>query len=44
VKRPREDLLSPSPPEFDRDEALVCMTLAFCLAGASTGIIYRLLG
>jgi hypothetical protein len=40
----REDPLSPLPPEFDRDEVLVCMALAFCLAGASTSIVYRLLG
>jgi hypothetical protein len=32
------------PPEFDRSEALVCMALAFCLAGASTSIIFHLLG
>ena len=40
----REDPLSPPPPEFDRDEVLVCMALAFCLAGASASVIYRLLG
>jgi hypothetical protein len=40
----REDPLSLPPPEFDRDEALVCMVLAFCLAGASTSIVYRLPG
>jgi hypothetical protein len=39
-----EDPLSPPPPPFDRDEMLVCMALAFCLAGASTSIVYRLLG
>jgi len=38
------DPLSPPPPEFDRDEVLVCMALAFCPAGASTSIVYRLLG
>jgi hypothetical protein len=38
-----ESMNSP-PPEFDRDEVLVCMALAFCLAGASTSIVYRLLG
>ena len=27
-------------PEFDRDEVLVCMVLAFCLAGASVTVIY----
>jgi hypothetical protein len=36
--------LSLTPPEFDRDEVLVCMALAFCLAGASASIVYRLLG
>jgi hypothetical protein len=40
----RIDPLSPPPPLFDRDEVLVCMTLAFCLAGASTSLVYRLLG
>ena len=38
----RIDPLSRPPP--DRDEVLVCMALAFCLAGASTSIVYRLLG
>jgi hypothetical protein len=37
------DPLSPPPPEFDREEVLVCMLLAFCVAGASTGLVYRLL-
>jgi hypothetical protein len=37
------DRLSPPPPEFDRNEVLVCMALAFCLAGASTSIVHRLL-
>jgi hypothetical protein len=36
--------LSPPPPELDRDELLVCMALALCPAGASTGLVYRLLG
>jgi hypothetical protein len=27
-------------PEFDRDVVLVCMVLAFCLAGASVTVIY----
>ena len=46
MKRPtaRIDLLSPPSPPFDRDEVLVCMALAFCLAGASTSLVYRLLG
>jgi hypothetical protein len=46
LKRPtaRIDLLRPPSPPFDRDEVLVCMALAFCLAGASTSIVYRLLG
>jgi hypothetical protein len=39
-----EDAVSAPPPKFDRDEVLVCMALAFCLAGASTSIVYRLLG
>ena len=44
MKRPPEDPLSLPPPEFDRNEVLVCMALALCLAGASTCIVYRLLG
>jgi hypothetical protein len=32
------------PAEFDRDEVLVCMVLAFCIAGASIDVIYKLLG
>jgi hypothetical protein len=31
-------------PEFDRDEVLICMVLAFCLAGASVSIIYSVMG
>ena len=30
--------------EFDRDEVLVCMVLAFCIAGASVEFIYKVLG
>jgi hypothetical protein len=30
--------------EFERDEMLVCMVLAFCIAGASVEVIYRMLG
>ena len=40
----RIDPLSPPPPPIDPDEVLVCMALAFCLAGASTSLVYRLLG
>jgi hypothetical protein len=40
----RIDPLSRPPPPIDRDEVLVCMALAFCLAGASTSLVYRLLG
>jgi hypothetical protein len=40
----RIDPLSPPSRPFDRDEVLVCMALAFCLAGASTSLVYRLLG
>jgi hypothetical protein len=32
------------PAEFERDEMLVCMVLAFCLAGASLDVIYKLFG
>jgi hypothetical protein len=31
-------------PKFDRDEVLVCMVLAFCLAGASVSVIYGVMG
>ena len=30
--------------EFDRDEVLVCMVLAFCIAGASIDVVYKVLG
>jgi hypothetical protein len=30
--------------EFERDEVMVCMVLAFCIAGASLDAIYRLFG
>ena len=30
--------------DFDRDEVVVCMTLAFCIAGASVEVIYKLFG
>jgi hypothetical protein len=30
--------------EFERDEVLVCMVLAFCIAGASVDVIYQVLG
>ena len=28
-------------PEFDRDEVIVCMVVAFGLAGASLNLIYK---
>jgi hypothetical protein len=31
-------------PEFERDEVLVCMALAFCIAAASVSAIYWALG
>jgi hypothetical protein len=31
-------------PEFDRDEVLVCMVIAFCIAAASVSTIYRVMG
>jgi hypothetical protein len=31
-------------PEFDRDEVLVCMVIAFCIAAASVTTIYRVMG
>jgi hypothetical protein len=30
--------------EHERDEVLVCMVLAFCIAGASVDVIYKMLG
>lgn len=30
--------------EFERHEVLLCMVLAFCIAGASIDVIYTLLG
>ena len=35
---------SASEPEFDRDEVVVCMVLAFALGNALLTIIYRLIG
>jgi hypothetical protein len=32
------------PPDFDRDEVLTCMVLAFCIAGALLQIIYATVG
>lgn len=29
---------------LERDEVLVCMVLAFCIAGASVEVIYKVLG
>jgi hypothetical protein len=31
-------------PEFDRDQVLVCMVLAFCGTGGFVTAIYRLMG
>jgi hypothetical protein len=30
-------------PEFDRDEVIVCMVIAFCLGNAALTIIYRMM-
>jgi hypothetical protein len=32
------------PPDFDRDEVIVCMVIVFCVGNAALGIIYKLLG
>jgi hypothetical protein len=32
------------PADFGREEAMICMVLAFCIAGASVGFIYKVLG
>ncbi|SDJ51323.1 hypothetical protein SAMN05444171_1540 [Bradyrhizobium lablabi] len=31
-------------PEFDRDEVIVCMVIAFGLGGATLDLIYRFFG
>ena len=30
--------------EFDRDEVLVCMVLAFCIAAALIDVVYQVFG
>lgn len=30
-------------PEFDRDEVIVCMVIAFCLANAMISLIYQVM-
>ena len=32
------------PADFERNEVMVCMVLAFCIAGASIEFIYNVLG
>jgi len=32
------------PPEFERDEVLVCVVIAFCIAAASVTTIYCVMG
>jgi hypothetical protein len=32
------------PPEFNRDEVIVCMVIAFCLGNATLSVIYTLIG
>jgi hypothetical protein len=32
------------PAKLDREETLVCMVLAFCIAGASIDVVYKVLG
>jgi hypothetical protein len=34
----------PQQTEFDRDEVIVCMIIAFCIGNATLAMIYRLLG
>jgi hypothetical protein len=31
-------------PDFDREETIVCMVLAFCIAAASVQLIYTIMG
>lgn len=42
--RPAEKQLQQPHEPFERDEVLVCMVLAYCLAGASIDVIYQLVG
>jgi hypothetical protein len=32
------------PAKLDREEVVVCMVLAFCIAGASIDVVYKVLG
>ena len=32
------------PADFEREDVMICMVLAFCIAGASVGFIYKVLG
>ena len=32
------------PADFERDEVMACMVLAFCIAGACVEFIYKVLG
>jgi hypothetical protein len=35
--------MSEPEPHFDRDEVIVCMTMAFCLGNAILSVIYRVM-
>ena len=35
--------MSKRPPDFDRDEVIVCMVISFCAANAIISIIYRVM-
>jgi len=35
---------SEAPAKLDREEVLVCMILAFCIAGAFIDVVYKVLG
>jgi hypothetical protein len=44
-RRARGTVMSSEPtPEFNRDEVLVCIVLAFCLTAGSVTAIYRVIG
>jgi hypothetical protein len=37
-------MMPPAPPEFDRDEIIVCIVMAICFGNAALTIIYRVMG
>jgi hypothetical protein len=41
--RASREVVRPATPEFDRDEVVVCILIAFCLGNAALSVIYRLM-